>query len=116
MQDNRDRATGKVRAQRLVGIERADGFALNVSNFIATPRDRRGRAAFSAGGRHTLCHRQPQRRGHGQRPRLVQRVGPGAGRPRPPRRRAIRLVDAFLWIKHPGESDGTCNGGPVAGG
>lgn len=24
-------------------------------------------------------------------------------------------VDAFLWIKRPGESDGTCNGGPAAG-
>ena len=25
------------------------------------------------------------------------------------------LVDAFLWVKQPGESDGTCNGGPKAG-
>ena len=25
------------------------------------------------------------------------------------------LVDALLWIKPPGESDGTCNGGPSAG-
>ena len=25
------------------------------------------------------------------------------------------LADAFLWIKPPGESDGTCNGGPAAG-
>jgi endoglucanase len=25
------------------------------------------------------------------------------------------LADAFLWIKAPGESDGTCNGGPSAG-
>ena len=24
-------------------------------------------------------------------------------------------VDAYLWIKRPGESDGTCNGGPAAG-
>ena len=24
-------------------------------------------------------------------------------------------VDAFLWIKLPGESDGPCNGGPAAG-
>ena len=23
--------------------------------------------------------------------------------------------DAFLWVKVPGESDGTCNGGPRAG-
>ena len=25
------------------------------------------------------------------------------------------LADAFLWVKTPGESDGTCNGGPRAG-
>ncbi|HEU4841998.1 MAG TPA: glycoside hydrolase family 6 protein, partial [Ilumatobacteraceae bacterium] len=25
------------------------------------------------------------------------------------------LVDAFLWIKRPGESDGPCQGGPPAG-
>jgi len=25
------------------------------------------------------------------------------------------LVDAFLWIKTPGESDGACNGAPAAG-
>jgi endoglucanase len=25
------------------------------------------------------------------------------------------LVDAFLWIKRAGESDGPCNGGPAAG-
>jgi endoglucanase len=24
-------------------------------------------------------------------------------------------VDAFVWAKPPGESDGTCNGGPQAG-
>ena len=24
-------------------------------------------------------------------------------------------VDAYLWVKRPGESDGTCNGGPAAG-
>jgi endoglucanase len=27
----------------------------------------------------------------------------------------VRDCDAFLWIKVPGESDGTCNGGPRAG-
>lgn len=25
------------------------------------------------------------------------------------------LADAFVWVKVPGESDGTCNGGPAAG-
>ena len=26
-----------------------------------------------------------------------------------------RRVDAYLWVKAPGESDGTCRGGPPAG-
>jgi endoglucanase len=25
------------------------------------------------------------------------------------------LIDAYLWLKRPGESDGECNGGPRAG-
>ena len=25
------------------------------------------------------------------------------------------LVDAYLWVKEPGTSDGTCRGGPAAG-
>ena len=25
------------------------------------------------------------------------------------------LVDGYLWLKRPGESDGACNGGPKAG-
>ena len=27
----------------------------------------------------------------------------------------LPLVDAYLWVKTPGESDGPCNGGPRAG-
>ena len=30
-------------------------------------------------------------------------------------RTADPLVDAYLWVKRPGESDGTCKGGPKAG-
>ncbi|SCF71261.1 endoglucanase, partial [Streptomyces sp. MnatMP-M27] len=26
-----------------------------------------------------------------------------------------KAIDAYLWIKRPGESDGTCKGGPTAG-
>ncbi|MFI2791482.1 glycoside hydrolase family 6 protein, partial [Kitasatospora sp. NPDC018614] len=33
----------------------------------------------------------------------------------PTTRTADPLVDAYLWIKRPGESDGTCKGGPKAG-
>lgn len=34
---------------------------------------------------------------------------------RPTAHTASRLADAYLWIKLPGESDGTCKGGPSAG-
>ncbi|WP_442538328.1 glycoside hydrolase family 6 protein, partial [Streptomyces pseudogriseolus] len=33
----------------------------------------------------------------------------------PTTRTADPLVDAYLWIKRPGESDGECKGGPKAG-
>jgi endoglucanase len=35
--------------------------------------------------------------------------------PPPTGRTGVPRVDAFLWIKRPGESDGSCNGGPSAG-
>ncbi|NUT94690.1 MAG: endoglucanase, partial [Saccharothrix sp.] len=34
---------------------------------------------------------------------------------RPTADTGIPLVDAFLWVKRPGESDGECQGGPAAG-
>jgi endoglucanase len=33
----------------------------------------------------------------------------------PTTRTAGPLVDAYLWVKRPGESDGECRGGPKAG-
>ena len=33
----------------------------------------------------------------------------------PTARHGDPLIDAYLWIKKPGESDGECNGGPKAG-
>ena len=44
----------------------------------------------------------------------TRRAAPSA--PPPPSPLADPLVDAYCWIKRPGESDGTCNGGPAAGG
>ena len=34
---------------------------------------------------------------------------------RPTTTTGIATLDAFLWIKRPGESDGACNGGPKSG-
>jgi endoglucanase len=107
------------RALKKAGIARADGFALNVANFettkatiaygsrlskmlsrahfiIDTSRNGNGPAAK---GHHHWCN--PPGRALGEPPTLT------TGRP---------LVDAYLWVKRPGESDGACgNGAPPAG-
>lgn len=104
-------------AQRLrqVGIEKTQGFALNVSNFRHTTdlQNYGDEVSPLVGDKHYIidvsrnglgpfgkqwCN--PPGRGLGQRPTA------NTGRPR---------NDALLWIKHPGNSDGTCNGGPRAG-
>ncbi len=109
-----------VMARRLVkaGVVHARGFSLNVSNFgptadqvaygrriaptigwkrfvIDTSRNGRGPAT---GVDEPWCN--PPGRGLG----VVPTTSTGDA-----------LVDAFLWIKRPGESDGPCRGGPAAG-
>ena len=55
-----------------------------------------------------------QRRRSDQRRQLVQPDGT-RGSAAAPEVVAGRKLDAYLWVKAPGESDGTCNGGPYAG-
>jgi endoglucanase len=98
-------------ARRLRAVH-ARGYALNVANFrrtkeliayghaisptlpfvIDTSRNGRGPT------HHEWCN--PRKRGLGARP-TADTHDP--------------LVDFFLWVKPPGESDGTCHGGPPAG-
>ena len=98
-----------------VDIAAADGFALNVSNYI----DNASNIAFGEklskllGGKHFIV--DTSRNGLGTaaadwcNPR-GQALGVA-----PTTHTGHPLVDAFLWIKQPGESDGTCKGGPNAG-
>lgn len=105
---------------RAAGVESARGFALNVSNYVATDEcidygrrivaelgsdvhfvvdtSRNGNGPPNTEGEAAWCN--PPGRALGERPT------PKTGDP---------AVDAFLWIKNPGESDGTCAGGPAAG-
>lgn len=98
-----------------VDVAAADGFALNVSNYI----DNASNIAFGEklskllGGKHFIV--DTSRNGLGTaaadwcNPR-GQALGVA-----PTTHTGHPLVDAFLWIKQPGESDGTCKGGPNAG-
>jgi endoglucanase len=102
------------------GIGYGRGFSANVSNFQwtadvvawsqALERDlgghagavidtsRNGRGPYTGPDTPQWCN--PPGRALGPAPRLDP--GPGG-------------IDAYLWIKDPGASDGTCNGGPAAG-
>ena len=100
---------------RRAGIDKADGFALNVSNFYATTENIRfgERLSRLLGGKHFVI--DTSRNGHGSAGNeWCNPEGRGLGAS-PTVATGNSLVDAFLWIKRPGESDGTCNGGPPAG-
>jgi len=108
----------KVMVSRLqkAGIGEADGFSLNVSNFISTQdnitygnlissqlNDKHFVIDTSRNGNGPTTDYQwcnPKERALGIRPTTTTHNS---------------LVDAYLWVKYPGESDGGCNGGPAAG-
>ncbi len=98
------------------GIGPADGFSLNVSNFRATPEiTSYGKDVSSrVGGDHFVI--DTARNGLGPSPDNQWCNPPGrAIGEKPGANTADPSVDAYLWIKPPGESDGSCNGGPPAG-
>ncbi|MBC7272025.1 MAG: glycoside hydrolase family 6 protein [Streptomyces sp.] len=102
------------------GVEQADGFSVNVSNFYSTEdsiaygkelsakigdkpfvidTSRNGNGPYTGGDpAENWCN--PPGRALGETPTT---------------KTADPLVDAYLWIKRPGESDGECKGGPKAG-
>lgn len=96
------------------GIASADGFSLNVSNFIANDQTIQFGTALSQkiGGKHFVI--DTSRNGNGSNGQWCNPSGRALG-VTPTTSTGNALVDAFLWIKNPGESDGTCNGGPNAG-
>lgn len=104
------------RRLRAGGVEEADGFALNVSNTISTAENIRYGERLSAalGGAHFVI--DTSRNGLGTPADREWCNPPGRALGASPTvQTGHGLVDAFLWIKRPGESDGTCNGGPAAG-
>lgn len=109
--------TPKTMASRLTAanIGMADGFALNVSNFIATPetQDYGDELAQLTGKRYVI---DTSRNGNGAASdsQWCNPWGRALGE-RPTTQTGQAYVDAYLWVKVPGESDGACNGGPAAG-
>jgi endoglucanase len=99
-------------------VSGADGFSLNVSNHVADEAafDYGDAVSTMVGGKHYIVDTSRNGRGSGSHAREWCNVGGlGVGR-RPGTLVADRpRVDGLYWIKTPGVSDGTCNGGPPAG-
>jgi endoglucanase len=96
------------------GVAKADGFALNVSNFVSTSDNTSYGEQISAllGGTHFVI--DTGRNGTGGNGQWCNPSDQALGQA-PTVSTGNPLIDAYLWIKTPGESDGTCNGGPSAG-
>jgi len=99
---------------RAAGVADADGFAVNVSNFETTASNLSyGRTISAAlGGAHFVV--DTSRNGNGAGGGWCNPAGRAVGE-RPTGSTGQAGVDAYLWIKRVGESDGQCNGGPAAG-
>lgn len=105
-------------ASRLIaaGISTAAGFSLNVSNFITDDENAQYGAQISAlvNGKHFIIDSGRNGLGPTSDLQWCNPEGRAIGR-RPTTNTGNPLVDAYLWIKTPGESDGACNGNPVSG-
>ncbi|MET7637728.1 glycoside hydrolase family 6 protein [Streptomyces sp. NPDC005438] len=113
-------AGGLVEPLNRAGIAEADGFALNVSNYQTTKDNIAYGKKLSSmvGGKPFVI--DTSRNGNGPVPGAKHEEtwcnppGRALGE-RPTTKTADPKVDAYLWIKRPGESDGPCKGGPKAG-
>ncbi len=112
---------GRPAVLKAAGIGYARGFSTNVSNFRPTADEKAYAAKMLAGlrkldvrGKHYVIDTSrngatPSSDGYDVINPTWARVG------RPPRLVFDGAFDGTLWVKHPGESDGTVNGGPPSG-
>jgi endoglucanase len=112
--------TALVRPLELAGIRDGSGFSANVANFqwTADVVTWAQRLEHALGGRVTAVI-DTSRNGRGpytgpHAPQWCNPPGRALGR-RPTLDPGPAGIAAYLWIKDPGVSDGTCNGGPPAG-
>ncbi|MFI6933345.1 glycoside hydrolase family 6 protein [Streptomyces sp. NPDC050287] len=102
------------------GVGQADGFAVNVSNFYSTEDSIAYGKRLSAKVGDKPFVIDTSRNGKGPykdgtaKERWCNPPGRALGET-PTTKTADPLVDAYVWVKRPGESDGECKGGPKAG-
>ncbi|MFD7444652.1 glycoside hydrolase family 6 protein [Streptomyces sp. NPDC059909] len=102
------------------GIAAADGFAVNVSNFQTTEASKDFGRKLSAKVGNKPFVVDTSRNGNGPytegdpKENWCNPPGRALGE-LPTTKTGDPLVDAYLWVKRPGESDGDCKGGPKAG-
>lgn len=110
-------------AERLkaAGVAKARGFATNVSNFRSTKAERAYATKVSAalakrgvGAKHRHFVIDTSRNGRATAGAEWCNP-PGQGLGVRPRWVGGKQLDAYLWVKRPGESDGPCHGLPAAG-
>ena len=101
---------------RRAGIDQATGFALNVSNFYTTTENVSygEKIASLVGAKHFIVDTSRNGNGAVGGDQWCNPQGRALGQ-NPTVETGHEQVDAFLWIKTPGESDGACNGAPAAG-
>jgi endoglucanase len=96
------------------GVDQVQGFATNVSNFNSTDAEIAWDEQVSdlVGGAHYII--DTSRNGNGSNGDWCNPPGRALGEA-PTAIDDGTAHDANLWIKNPGESDGSCNGAPPAG-
>ncbi|MDK1473756.1 glycoside hydrolase family 6 protein [Streptomyces sp. 549] len=102
------------------GIDKADGFSLNVSNYQTTEENVEygNRLSSMVGGKNYLVDTSRNGNGpmEGDEDAEAWCNPPGRALGQAPTTdTGEERADAFAWIKRPGESDGTCKSGPEAG-
>ncbi|MFD3839662.1 glycoside hydrolase family 6 protein [Streptomyces sp. NPDC058642] len=104
-----------VQPLRRAGVAKADGFSLNVSNFQtdAVTKEYGRRLSKDLDGKHFVI--DSSRNGNGPLPGVWCNPPGRALGTAPTTSTGETALDAYLWVKRPGESDGTCEGGPDAG-
>ena len=96
------------------GVAQATGFSTNVASFHSTSVEVSYANQISAliGGKHYVI--DVSRNGAGSQPTWCNPPGAALGQ-NPTFVSGQGGLDALLWIKSPGLSDGSCNGAPPAG-